>query len=93
MIGHEEKIWLILIGFTFVGAFFGETGQSGWALTMTVVFLIMVKGAMVIDHYMEMRYANQRFRNILRAFVILVPLGVIFSHGWGDIIRRLTTIN
>jgi len=93
MFGHAEKIWLTLIGLTVVGAFFAEAGQAGWPLTITVVFLIAFKGGIVIDHYMEMRYASRLFRNILRAFVTLVPLLVILSHGWGETIQRLTTIN
>jgi hypothetical protein len=93
MIGRTEKIWLVLIGLTFAGALLGETGHAGWPLTLTVFFLIAFKGGIVIDHYMEMRSANTRIRNILRIFVILIPLLVIISHGWGEVIRRLTTIN
>ncbi len=93
MIGHAEKIWLILIGLTLAGALLAETGHAGWPLALTVVFLIAFKGRMVIDHYMEMRHANQRIRHVLLSFIILVPLLVIFSYGWGDLIRRLTTLN
>ena len=93
MIGHAERIWLLLVGLTLTGAVLAETGHAGWPLTFVVAFLIAFKGAMVIDHYMEMRSANVRFRRILLAFVTLVPVLVIISHGWGDIIRRLTTIN
>lgn len=93
MIGHAEKIWMILIGLTFVGAFFAETGHAGWPLTLTVACLIALKGGIVIEHYMEMRYANIRIRRILLTFLTLVPLLVILSHGWGDTIRKLTTID
>jgi len=93
MIGHTEKVWFMLIGLTLAGAFLGETGHAGWPLTLTVVFLIAFKGGVVIDYYMEMRSANTRIRNILRLFVTLIPLLVILSFGWGEAIRRLTTIN
>ncbi len=93
MIGHAERIWLILIGLTFVGALLGEKGHAGWILTLTVVTLIALKGSIVIDHYMEMRSANQRIRNILRFFIILIPVLVILTHSWGEDIRRLTTLN
>ena len=59
MMGHAEKIWLLLVGLTIVGAIFAETGQASWFLTMTVVILIALKGGIVIDYYMEMRSANQ----------------------------------
>ena len=93
MIGQTEKVWLLLIGLTLAGAALGETGEAGWALALTVSLLIAFKGGIVIDHYMEMRSANRRFRNILRLFVTLIPLLVLLSHGWGERIRQLTTIN
>ena len=92
-IGHTERVWLLLIGLTLPGAMLGETGRAGWPLTFTVFFLIAFKGGIVIDHYMEMRLADKRFRNILRTFITLIPVLVLFSHGWGEVIRRLTTIN
>ena len=62
-------------------------------MTLTVACLIALKGGIVIEHYMEMRYANIRIRRILLTFLTLVPLLVILSHGWGDTIRKLTTID
>ncbi|MCK5664061.1 MAG: cytochrome C oxidase subunit IV family protein [Thiotrichaceae bacterium] len=92
MIGRAERIWLMLIGLTLVGIFFAETGRAGWLLTMTVVILIVLKGNFVIDYYMDMRSANQRIRNVLRFFIIIIPILVILVHAWGDEIRRLTSV-
>lgn len=93
MIGHTERIWLMLIGLTFLGALIGERGQAGWLLTLTVAILIALKGSIVIDHYMEMRSSNQRIRDILRLFTTLIPILVIIFHSWGEDIRRLTALN
>ena len=93
MIGRTEKIWFTLMALTILGALLGETGNAGWPLTLTVVALIFIKGGIVIDHYMEMRFANQRIRNVLRLFITLVPILVIVSFAWGEEIRRLTTLN
>lgn len=90
--GQGERIWLTLLGLTLAGAWLAETGQSGWPLSLLVAGLIALKGHLVIDHYMEMKEANRRFRRLLHAFVILVPLLILFSHGWGDLIRRLTQV-
>ena len=87
-IGLTEKIWLALVGLTIAGMLLGETGRAGWPLTLTVVALIILKGGIVIDYYMEMRSANQRFRNVLRLFVILIPILVIISFSWGEDIRK-----
>jgi len=91
--GHAEKIWLLLIGFTLASAFLAETGHAGWPLTFVVAGLIAFKGHMVIDHYMDMRLANDRIRRVLYAFIGIVPVLVILSHGWGHILKRLTTLN
>lgn len=92
-IGHAEKVWLALIGLTFIGAALGETGHASWLLTMTVVILIALKGGIVIDYYMEMRSANQKMRNAVRLFIVLIPILVIVVHGWGDEVRQLTTLD
>ena len=91
-IGSVEKIWLTLIGLTFAGALLGETGEAGWLLTLTVIVLIAVKGGIVIDYYMELRDCNQRMRNIMRLFVLLVSIMVITNFLWGEQFRQLTTI-
>jgi hypothetical protein len=92
-VGHAEKIWLLLVSLTAGAAWLAETGESSWGLTGIVAVLIAFKGRMVIDHYMEMTCANTRIRRLLYSFVIIVPLLVILSHGWGDALRRLTTLN
>ncbi len=92
ILGHAERIWLLLVGLTLAGAWLAETGEAGWPLAFVVAGLIAFKGRMVIDHYMEMTGANTRIRRALHLFVVVVPLLVLFSHGWGDLLRRLTTI-
>lgn len=93
MIGHTERVWLVLVGLTLAGAWLGDAGSAGWLLTLTVAFLIGFKGMMVIDHYMEMRLANRRMRRALFIFIALVILLVIIGYGWGDEFRRLTAFD
>lgn len=93
MSGRAERIWLLLVALTLAGAWLAETGHAGWPLTLVVAGLIAFKGRMVIDRYMAITGANPRIRAVLHGFVTVVPLLVIFSHGWGDVIRRLTTLN
>jgi hypothetical protein len=91
--GHAEKIWLLLVALTGAGAWLAETGHASWFLTFVVAGLIAFKGRMVIDHYMEMTTANTRIRRVLHIFVTIVPILVLLSHGWSDVIRRITTIH
>lgn len=91
--GHAERIWLLLVGLTLAAAWLAETGKSSWLLAFVVAGLIAFKGRMVIDHYMEMTSANSRIRRVLYIFVSIVPLLVLISHGWSDVLKRITTIN
>ncbi len=91
--GHAEKIWLLLVTLTGASTWLAETGNSSWALTLVVAGLIALKGRLVIDHYMEMIAANRKIRRVLYAFATIVPLLVVFNHGWSDILKRITTIN
>jgi hypothetical protein len=86
--GHAELCWLLLVVLTLGSAWLGETGRSGWPLTMVVAALIAIKGRVVIDHYMEMIGANTRIRRLLRSFVTVVPLMVLLSHDWSEVLRR-----
>ena len=90
--GHAEKIWMLLLGLTLAGAWLAETGKAGWPLTLVVAGLIALKSRLVIDHYMEMTTANVRIRQVLYAFATIVPLLVMISYGWGDVLRRITTV-
>lgn len=92
MIGKAERAWLTLLALTLAGAWLAETGHAGWPLTPVVATLIAVKGRLVIDRYMAITSATPRIRAVLHGFVTLVPLLVIFSHGGGAIIKRLTTL-
>lgn len=92
MIGHAERIWLLLVGLTCAGAWLGETGEAGWWLSLSVAGLIALKGRLVIDHYMELRSASPPIRRVLHAFAILVPLLVLASQRFGDAIARITAL-
>ncbi len=90
--GRAERFWLLLVGLTLASAWLAETGHSGWPLALVVAGLIAAKGRLVIDHYMEMSQSNTRIRRLLHLFVTIVPLMVLLSHGWSEVLRRLTTI-
>ena len=89
---RAETVWVLLLGLTAAGAWLGETGGHGWALTLTVAFLIAFKGRLVIDYYMGMRDANRTIRRVLYAFVVVVPGLVVASHALGPLFARLTAV-
>ncbi len=90
--GKAEKTWLFLVALTLLGALLAETGHAGWPLALAVAAAIVVKGGLVIDHYMEMSQARVSFRRILYVFAGVVSVMVLLTQGFGDVIERLTSI-
>lgn len=90
--GTAEKTWVGLVGLTLFGALLAETGHAGWPLALAVMATILVKAGLVIDRYMEMPTAPASFRWALYAFAGLLSLMVLLTHGFGEALKRLTTI-
>ena len=90
--GTAEKTWVGLVGLTLFGAVLAETGHAGWPLTLAVMGAILVKGGLVIDRYMEMPTARASFRWTLYAFAGVLSLMVLLTQGFGEALKRLTTI-
>lgn len=90
--GVAEKTWLGLTALTLLGAVLAETGHAGWALALAVAGTILIKGGLVIDRYMEMRAARPSFRLVLYAFVAVLAVLVLLTQGFGEALKRLTTI-
>lgn len=90
--GAAEKTWLGLVALTLLGALLAETGHAGWLLALAVAGAIAIKGALVIDRYMDMPTARSSFRLALYAFAGLLALLVLLTQGFGEALKRLTTI-
>jgi len=92
MLGSAEKTWLGLVALTLIGAVLAENGHAGWLLSLAVAGAILIKTGLVIDHYMEMPTAKVSFRWALYAFAVVLALLVLLTQGFGEAIKRLTTI-
>ena len=90
--GAAEKTWLGLVALTLFGAVLAETGHAGWPLALAVAGAILVKGGLVIDRYMEMPTARVSFRWALYVFAAILSLLVLLSQGFGEALKRFTTI-
>ncbi|MEA3274467.1 MAG: cytochrome C oxidase subunit IV family protein [Pseudomonadota bacterium] len=90
--GKAEKTWLLLVVLTLVGALLAETSGAGWPLALAVAGAVIVKGGLVIDHYMEMSRARASFRRALYVFSGIIAVMVLLTHEFGETIERITTI-
>jgi cytochrome c oxidase subunit IV len=89
MINHQGvilRVYLYLILLTISSAFMGSVDSlwlqklEGFALT-GVLILTVIKGLQIVDVYMELKPAPVLWRNLLRAYVVLIPLsiGIIYA--------------
>lgn len=70
----------------------GNKGIWVGIFCVLVEFLLLFGVYFIAKAHHPAAFRNLRIRAVLHGFVTLVPLLVIFSHGWGGVIKRLTTL-
>jgi len=88
MVNHQGlilRVYLYLIILTLTSAYIGSIdnvylqGMEGVAVT-GILTLTLLKGLQIVDVYMELKQAPRLWRNLLRAYVVLLPftIGMIY---------------
>lgn len=75
---QATRIWLLLIGLTFISFIFARMGYQGEVLIAVVLLSAWLKGQMIIDSFMKLRRVRQLWRIIISVW-LLVVLSVITS--------------
>lgn len=65
-------IWAILCLFTMVTFAIGETGLAGRGVMLMLLAISFVKGQMVANYFMGLRYAGWLWRGIILAYFLVV---------------------
>lgn len=92
---HEkllDRLWLVLVALTLGGALIGESADPGFVVTVIISLTMAFKGRVVVDHFMELKTANRKIRNLMRAYFYVLPAMTVLSYLFGDWIARLTTL-
>lgn len=87
-----DVLWLLLVALTLGGALIGEAAEPGIAVTLVISLTMALKGRVIIDHFMELKTANRRIRNLMRAYFYVLPLMTLLTYLFGDWLARLTTL-
>lgn len=68
--------WLILLTTASVGVgqYFQHSSLNSFLFIAIVMLIIALKGQQIIDVFMELKHAPKLWRNIMLAYVIVVPL-------------------
>jgi ABC-type nickel/cobalt efflux system permease component RcnA len=87
-----DLVWLALITLTLAGAALGETAEPGLWITISVAAMMVLKGRMVIDHFMELGHANPGIRRMVRLYGVTIPLLLILTYLFGPQIAAMTSL-
>jgi hypothetical protein len=87
-----DLLWLLLVALTLGGALIGEAAEPGIAVTLVISLTMAFKGRVIIDHFMELKTANRRIRNLMRTYFYVLPLMTVLTYLFGDWLARLTTL-
>lgn len=74
-----EYLWLTLLAIVLFNTLLGENVESTALVSILVALTVMYKGLMVIDHFMELKYANKYLRRMMRIYFIFFPSLIILS--------------
>jgi hypothetical protein len=92
---HEkllDRLWLVLVALTLGGALIGESTDPSFVVTVIISLTMAFKGRVVVDHFMELKTANRKIRNLMRAYFYVLPAMTVLSYLFGDWIARLTML-
>jgi len=71
------RTWLILIFLTILSVFLGNEFnlplKHNALLVLIVMFIVTLKGQQIIDMFMELSLAPQKWRLLLMSYIIIIP--------------------
>lgn len=76
-------IWLALMAATISAALMSLFFKSGVVLLLVSVILLIFKGQMVIDHFMELRHVSTHWRRLMSAYCIVIGAFVVLAYLMG----------
>ena len=71
-------IWVVLIVSTLITAYIGYLELSGYYFVGFILLMVMIKGQLIIDHYMGLKNVRGFWRLAMLGFVYVIP-GIIFT--------------
>jgi len=90
-IRHIIFAWISLVLLTLGSTMLGQTEQSGFWIIVLISTLIMIKGRIVVEFFLEAGTTRSTIRKILRFYTILWPLLIIITYLFGSQIATFTS--
>ncbi len=74
-------VWVILVVATLLAAIIGSAGHTGLMGAVVTLMLLIVKGQLVVDHFMELRHVDWHWRLLLSAYAVVIG-GLVLVAYW-----------
>ncbi len=88
-----DHIWLFLMLLTLISAALAETATPGLLTTAAIATIIAIKGRMIIDRFMELATANRHLRFAMRLYFYVIPLLMVMTWAFPEVIARFTRLH
>lgn len=73
--------WLFLMGVTFATYLLAEKGLGGLTISGLVLGSVLLKGHLIVDHFMDLRRTKMAWRILMAGYLALL-LGLLFLAYW-----------
>lgn len=77
---HSTVIWLALVALTMLTYGIGETVTASWQVMLGLLLIAIVKGQMVANYFMGLRYVASWVRAIVLIYFLLVGGGIALAY-------------
>jgi hypothetical protein len=75
-IDRPTAAWLALVAITLVTWLWGKQEVAGAVLVLPALLFALVKGQLLVDHFMEARHAGLFWRLLLGGYLVVVTAGI-----------------
>ncbi|MDM8546128.1 cytochrome C oxidase subunit IV family protein [Candidatus Venteria ishoeyi] len=77
------RVWLLLMSLTLLALIIGKLELSGTVIISVLLFSTLLKGQMVIDYFMGLKYAPRLWRLMVSIWLFLVLGGIALAYWLG----------
>jgi cytochrome c oxidase subunit IV len=71
----------MLVVATLLAAIIGSAGHTGLMGAVVTLMLLIMKGQLVVDHFMELRHVDWHWRLLLSAYAVVIG-GLVLVAYW-----------
>lgn len=74
-------IWLFLVIATLFAAAIGSAGHTGMLGAVVTIGILIAKGQLIVDYFMELRHVAWRWRLLMSAYCVVIG-GLVLLAYW-----------